>query len=93
VLGRMIELENKIKSLKSHADLNEQVKDDELDKVLEEDLNEDEEDLNEDEEDLNEDEEDLNEEYAKEEVFELIETTLTPNAHENKKSSWLSFLF
>jgi len=79
VLGRMIELENKIKSLKSHADLNEQVKDDELDKVLEE--------------DLNEDEEDLNEEYAKEEVFELIETTLTPNAHENKKSSWLSFLF
>ena len=87
ILGRMIELENKIRILKSDAS-NEQVEE-ELEVE-----NEEVEDLNEDKEDLSDFfGEEILEKDTKEEVFEIIEPTLSPNSHANKKSGWLSFLF
>jgi hypothetical protein len=83
----MIELENKIRILKSDAS-NEQVEE-ELEVE-----NEEVEDLNEDKEDLSDFfGEEILEKDTKEEVFEIIEPTLSPNSHANKKSGWLSFLF
>jgi hypothetical protein len=102
ILGRMIELEKKIKSLKLDADLNEQVQDDELDKVLEEDLNEVEYDELDKviEEDLNEVEYDELDKVIEEEEeqsqclekdFELVETSSTFKI--NKNNGWLRFIF